>query len=155
MHKGLLAEWRRGLVTRGLAAAALLVVPVGVAAAIGFGNSFSGLTSGLGSLASGPERAGSPARSAAIDDAIASVAVTTVAVPPAGAPRGPAGDGDGGAPTAPSPGAGSGATQLPAAGGGVPGVPGVQAPTGGGGGVVGDLIEGVGESVNGLLGGGR
>src|SRR5262245_22068825 len=55
MSNGLLAEWRRGIVARGLAGAALLAVPVAVAAAIGFGTSLSGVTGGLSALANGPD----------------------------------------------------------------------------------------------------
>ena len=44
----------RGILARGLAGACLLAVPVAVAAAIGFGNSFSGITDGLSAIANGP-----------------------------------------------------------------------------------------------------
>ena len=48
MSKGLLAEWRREVVGRGLTAAACcLAVPVAVAAAIGFEGSLAGLGEGL------------------------------------------------------------------------------------------------------------
>ena len=56
MGKGLLASWRRRIVARGMAGAALLAVPVAVAAAIGFGTSLSGVAGGLSAVASGPER---------------------------------------------------------------------------------------------------
>src|SRR3954454_14046884 len=55
MGKGLLAWWRRRIVARGLAGAALFAVPVIVAALIGFGTGFSGVTGGLSSVTSGPE----------------------------------------------------------------------------------------------------
>jgi hypothetical protein len=54
MRKGMLAQWRRGILARGLAGAGLLAVPVVVAGAIGFGNSFSGITGGLSAVANGP-----------------------------------------------------------------------------------------------------
>lgn len=56
MSNGLLAEWRRGIVARGVAGAALLAVPVAVAAFIGFGSSLSGVVGGLTEIATGPDR---------------------------------------------------------------------------------------------------
>ena len=55
MGNGLLAQWRRGVVARGLAAAALVSVPVVVAAAIGFETSLGGLADGLASGLGGPD----------------------------------------------------------------------------------------------------
>src|SRR5262245_5217309 len=55
MGKGLLAWWRRRIVTRGLAGVGLLAVPVAVAAMIGFGTSISGVAGGLSALTSGPD----------------------------------------------------------------------------------------------------
>src|SRR5512132_2091601 len=57
MGKGLLPWWRRRIVARGLAGAALFAVPVAVAAAIGFGTSISGVASGLSAVTSGPDAA--------------------------------------------------------------------------------------------------
>ena len=54
MSKGLLAHWRRGIVGRGAAAAALLAIPVAVAGVIGF-------SGGFGSVTGGPLRADAPA----------------------------------------------------------------------------------------------
>jgi len=54
MGNGLLAQWRRGIATRGFAGAALFAVPVAVGAAIGFGTSLSGVVGGLSSFANGP-----------------------------------------------------------------------------------------------------
>jgi hypothetical protein len=55
MGKGLLAWWRRRIVARGLAGAALFAVPVAVAALIGFGTGFSGVAGGLSSVTNGPD----------------------------------------------------------------------------------------------------
>ena len=56
MGKGLLAWWRRRIVARGLAGAALFAVPVAVAALIGFGSGFSGVAGGtLRPITSGPD----------------------------------------------------------------------------------------------------
>src|SRR3954449_10403856 len=55
MGKGLLAWWRRRIVARGLAGAALFAVPVAVAALIGFGTGFSGVAGGLSSITNGPD----------------------------------------------------------------------------------------------------
>ena len=110
MGNGLLAEWQRGLVVRGAVAVALLALPVGVAAAIGFSPSASGLSEGLGSLATGPaEPPPAASRGDSVDSAISSVAAPTGAAAP-----GQAGDGaglpgiagvesPGGATTAPGP----------------------------------------------------
>jgi hypothetical protein len=90
MSKGLLAQWRRGIVARGFAAAALLAVPVGVAAAIGFGTSISGLTSGLSAIANGPDN---PAPSSA---ATRPTALNRALAALAGTPTSAAGGGGGG-----------------------------------------------------------
>jgi hypothetical protein len=50
MRQGLIAQWHTGIAVRGLAGACLLMIPVLMAAAIGFG----GVGSGLSSLATGP-----------------------------------------------------------------------------------------------------
>ena len=55
MGKGLLAWWRRRIVARGLAGAALFAVPVAVAALIGFGASLSGVAGGISSFTNGPD----------------------------------------------------------------------------------------------------
>src|SRR3954454_21875403 len=55
MGKGLLASWRRRIVARGLAGAALFAVPVVVAALIGFGGGFAGVAGGLSSVTSVPD----------------------------------------------------------------------------------------------------
>jgi hypothetical protein len=55
MGKGLLAWWRRRIMARGLAGAALFAVPVAVAAAIGFGTSLSGVAGGLSAVTNGPD----------------------------------------------------------------------------------------------------
>jgi hypothetical protein len=86
MGKGLLAWWRRRIVSRGLAGAALFAVPVAVAALIGFGTGLSSVAGGLTAVTSGPDAvpasvqttpklnsavaalADRPARSAAPDD---------------------------------------------------------------------------------------
>ena len=161
MPKGLLAQWRRGIVARGLAAAVLLAVPVGVAATIGFGTSLSGLSEGLGALASGPSR--SQAEPVAdrdpIDSAISAVATATAdgrgGAPAGGAPGLPGGGG--GTPT-------GGATPneaptAPEASGGTSGgdegvdLPGVDTPSSGPGtDPVGDLLDGLGGAINGVFG---
>ncbi len=51
MHQGLIAQWHRGIASKGFIGALLLVVPVMVAATIGFGG---GVGAGLSSLATGP-----------------------------------------------------------------------------------------------------
>jgi hypothetical protein len=55
MSMGLLGWWRRRTASFGLAGAALCVVPVAIATLIGLGTSVSGVASGFGALASGPQ----------------------------------------------------------------------------------------------------
>jgi hypothetical protein len=55
MGKGLLAWWRRSIVSRGLAGAALFSIPVAVAALIGFGTGLSSVAGGLTAVTSGPD----------------------------------------------------------------------------------------------------
>src|SRR4051794_41826596 len=73
MGKGLLAWWRRRIVARGLAGAALFAVPVAVAALIGFGTGFSGAIGGLSSVTNGPEvaPASAPAGPSKLNRAVA------------------------------------------------------------------------------------
>lgn len=149
--KGLLAEWRHGIVARGVVAALLLVVPVATAAAIGFSGSGGGLTDGLDSLVSGPESAPpAPDQTDSLDTAIAAVATSTgsgeTGAPIAGggepgtgsAPGAPASETNTGT-SAPAPPGGGAAIELPALGGGQ-------------GGAVDGVVGGVNETVNGLLG---
>ena len=173
MGKGLLAQWRRGIFARGLAGAAMLAVPVAVAAMIGFGTSLSGVSEGLGALASGPPATQPTAAQdrgrAPIDGAISAVATSTgggdrSAGAPAPAPPGgdDGGTGTGGEPEAPAAtpnrpggsggtgGGGGGGAQQPTA----QPLPQVDVPTGdpGGAGLQG-LLDDVGNAVNKLLGG--
>lgn len=147
-----------------MAGAGLLAVPVVVAGAIGFGNSFSGITSGLSAVANGPgttstttTRSASPRR---LNDAVAALANPAPGDGVAGGGNdGGGGGADGDIGTTDTGGGGSGgggsSTQPGSAGGGVPDVP--LPPGGGSGGsgeVVGDVLNGVNDTVNGLLGGG-
>jgi hypothetical protein len=174
--KGLLAQWRRGIFARGLAGAAMLAVPVAVAAMIGFGTSLSGVSEGLGALASGPPATQPTADRdrgrAPIDGAISAVATSTggggersAAAPAPAPPRGggdDGGSGTGGGPEAPGAtptvpdtgtgtGTGGGGTQEPTEQP-VPQID-VTPTTPGGGGLQG-LLDDVGNAVNQLLGGG-
>lgn len=156
-----------------MAAAALLALPIGVAAAIGFEGSVSGLTGGLGSLASGPDTTTERAerdRDASLDTAVAAIA---------GGP-GDRGSGSGWGDAAGSDGGGgeSGGGSAPVTGvvqqapqGAAPGdtgggggqgqwplgLPGGGGGAGGGGATnpVSQLLEGVNNGVTGLLGGGQ
>jgi hypothetical protein len=64
MSKGLLAWWRRRIVSRGLAGAALFAVPVAVAALIGFGTSLSGVAGGITAFTNGPDAVPAAAQTA-------------------------------------------------------------------------------------------
>jgi hypothetical protein len=166
MPKGLLAQWRRRIVARGLAAAVLLAVPVGVAAAIGFGTSLSGLSEGLGALASGPARsqAEPDGDRDPLDSAISAVATATTGgrgggqadAPGTGVPVG-GGGGDGDSPSggstpdeppfAPEASGGTSGTDEPGTAPevDVPNSAPVTDPVGG-------LLDGLGGAVDGLLG---
>src|SRR5262245_23727068 len=107
MGKGLLASWRRRIVTRGLAGVALFAVPVAVAAMIGFGTSISGVAGGLSALTSGPDAVpassqGGPRRLNRAVVALASKQTTTFADGVSG------GNGHAGAPNISDAGGGSG-----------------------------------------------
>jgi hypothetical protein len=144
------------MVARGMLAALMLAVPVAVAAAIGFEGSLTGLGGGLDSLASGPDA--QPATTVAseeLDDAI-----TTIG----GGPGAPGGDGGGDGPQAEPPnepgggpgggggGSGSGTGTAQGGGGGpVPGGADLGVPNDDGGGA-GGVVDGVSDTVNGLLG---
>jgi len=163
MRKGLLAQWRRGIVARGLAAAALLAVPVAVAATIGFGTSLSGLSEGLGTLASGPDQgqAEQAAERDPIDTAISAVATATTGgrgSAPSGAAPGLPGGGGGDAPTGGSspddaPTAPEASDGTAAGDDGIVTVPEVDTPNSGPGtGPVGDLLERLGGAIDGIVG---
>lgn len=173
MGNGLLAEWRRSIVARGLAAALLLAMPIAVASAVGFSASPSGLTDGLDSLASGPESVPpAPDGTDSLDTALEAVAANTGAASQ-GATGGGSTGGAGGGVGGPSTGGGTetntgtGTSALVTSGGGTGGAGDILAPivggggssgsgsSTGGGGAVGDLLNGVNQTVNGLLGGGQ
>jgi hypothetical protein len=161
MRKGILAQWRRGILARGLAGACLLAVPVAVAAAIGFGNGFSGITGGLSAIANGPADTSTTTTTASptrLNDAVAAIADPA----PGGGVLGGRGGGGGGADgrgdlgTTDNGGGGADST-LPSRGT----LPDVPLPsTGGDGGdgggaddPVGNVLEDLDDAVSGLLGG--
>jgi hypothetical protein len=153
MPKGLLAEWRKGIVSRGLAAALLLAVPVSVAAMIGFEGSIGGLGEGLDSLASGPgtSQASPAADTDPIDAAISALAVPTAPAPGGGQDGSGGGGGDGGD-GAPTPGSPGGDAPGGGTGGGGPtdviDPPDVSPPSTN---PVGDIVDDVQKGVGGLL----
>jgi hypothetical protein len=173
MSNGMLAQWRRGIVARGLTGAALLAVPVGVAAAIGFGTSFSGLGTGLSALTSGPADTSTQTTASTRSTALNRVLVALAGSPTtssggaggAGAGGGSAGGGTGGGGVGGGGGSGGGTSgnSTPAATGGGTGsgsldetpvaptvdTPDVPLP---GGGSSDGLVQQVGDTVNGLLG---
>lgn len=164
MRKGLLAQWRRGIATRGLAAAAMLAVPVAVAATIGFGSSLSGVTDGLSALASGPDATeGDDAEPPKLDSAISALGTATSSGGGAGGGATPAPGADGGGGdagrvegSAPAPQEGSAPSSDSGSGGGAGAIdsPEVNVPNAddGVGNTVGGLLDGVGDTVDGVLG---
>ncbi|HET8593026.1 MAG TPA: hypothetical protein VFL56_05130 [Solirubrobacterales bacterium] len=169
MGKGLLAQWRRGIVTRGFAGAILSAVPVAIAAAIGFGTSLSGVAGGLSSIASGPDAitTSTGTTPTKLNRAVATLASrdaadrSTVDGGSDGSSGGGSGIGEG---TTGGGTTGGGTTGGGSAGGGdgIPtidppdiGLPGGDGGTSGGGSLddtVNGVVDGVGNTVNGLLG---
>lgn len=164
MGNGLVAQWRRRIVGRGLAGALLLSLPVAVAAALGFSGAFSDFGSGLRAI--GSVGGDSP-------DATQTSPLNQVVVPPSGAAAGPAGagaaggaegggdagsfvgggdDGSSGGVGGGS-GGGSGGTGggVGAGSGTIPQAPSVDLPATDDPGGTGSLVDGVGDTVNGLL----
>jgi hypothetical protein len=172
MRNGLLAEWRRRIVTRGLAGAALFAVPVAVAAAIGFGSSLSGVAGGLSSIANGPDQTSNPGQAgqARLTRAVVALAATPAGGGATGGGGGSNGGGSqGGNGIGGSPGSGVGSSPSDGGSGGgdsgssgSPNVPSVdippaptQDPVGSGTGAVNNIVNGVNTTVGGLLGGGQ
>jgi hypothetical protein len=175
MGKGLLAWWRRRIVARGLAGAALFAVPVVVAALIGFGGGFSGVSSGLSSFTNGPDAVPAAAQTGPtkLNRAVVALASRQTGSDGSAPTRnGSAGGstqtgtcaGDGSSGTS----EGSSATQVPTVN--VPTSPDLGLPSSGGGGAggvsgavngatnvvngtVNNVVGGVNKTVNGLLGG--
>jgi hypothetical protein len=180
MGKGLLAWWRRRIVARGLAGAALFAVPVVVAALIGFGTGFSGVAGGLSSVTNGPDAAPVASQTGPnrLNRAVVSLASkqTGSTSDPAsegnavGGPSGNSSDlnssnGSGSSGSGSGSGTGSGSTgsQTPTVN--TPSVPTVNLPNAGGpatsgttdavNDTVNGLLGGVNDTLNGLLGGGK
>jgi hypothetical protein len=182
MGKGLLAWWRRRIVARGLAGAALFAVPVVVAALIGFGTGFSGVAGGLSSVTSGPDpvpaasQTGPTKLTRAVVGLASKQAGTSGPASPGNGTGGSSGNSsdinsDNGSGSTGSTGSGSGSggsggstgTQIPTIN--APSAPTVNVPNPGGGATSGTtdavnntvngLLGGVNQSVNGLLGGGK
>jgi hypothetical protein len=161
MSNGLLAQWNRRIAGRGLVGAALLAVPVAVAAALSFSGGFSGLPGGLSALASGPDTGASASPGA---QSLNSVLVAFSGTPGpatgggtsgAGSPGGDGGAGEVGG-NGGSSGGGTGGTGDigGGAGGTIPNPPAVNLPADDPGGV-GSLVDGVQGSVTDLVGSGQ
>jgi len=163
-------------VARGLAGAALFAVPVVVAALIGFGTGFSGVTGGLSSFTNGPGAvpAAAPTGPRKLNRAVVALASKQTGsdgrattgdggggasdVQSTGSGTDPSGGSDGGSGGS---GGGSDTTQVPTVS--TPSTPQVSLPGSGSGGAVGgatdslngtvnNVIGGVNNTVNGLLG---
>ena len=175
MGKGLLAWWRRRIVARGLAGAALFAVPVVVAALIGFGSGFAGVAGGLSSVTNGPDAVPASAQTgpnklnrAVVALASRRAATSTTAAQGDGS-GGSSGGSNGSSGTTGTTGSngtsgGSSGPQLPAVS--APDVPDVSLPgsdtgdaVGGASnvvnGAVNNVLGGVNNTLNGLLGGGK
>ncbi len=160
MGKGLLAWWRRRIVARGLAGAALFAVPVAVAALIGFGTGFSGVAGGLSSVTNGPEAVPASAQTGPnrLNRALVALASSQTTSNSSTAP----GNGSGGSAgsTGTDTGGGSGSsgsgtdstgTQVPTID--TPSAPQISLPGSGSGGVTGGTTDAVDGAVNNVLGG--
>jgi hypothetical protein len=169
MGKGLLAWWRRRIVARGLAGAALFAVPVAVAALIGFGTGFSGVAGGLSSVTNGPDAVPAAAQTgpSKLNRAVVSLAsrqTSTNSSTPTG--NGGGGTTDGSTGTSTGTGGGSGGSnsgsstsQVPTID--TPSAPNLSLPGSGGAtggatdavdGAVDNVLGGVNNTLNGLLG---
>jgi type IV secretion system protein TrbL len=177
MGKGLLAWWRRRIVARGLAGAALFAVPVVVAALIGFGTGFSGVAGGLSSVTSGPDpvpaasQTGPTKLTRGVVGLASKQAGTSGPASPDNGTGGSSGnssdinsdDSSGSTGSGSSSGGGSTGTQIPTIN--APSAPTVNVPNPGGGATSGTtdavnntvngLLGGVNQTVNGLPGGGK
>jgi len=150
MRKGLLAQWRGRIVGRGVAAAALLSLPVAVAAVIGFSEGLGGVVRGFDAL-DGPEPAAAGA-TAGPDDGLDTALVALVGDEDPGP-----GDRDGGSgPDGTDPDAPDGPGAPPAPGTdppvNVPGTLPLTAPVEDPSGSVDSLVDDVNRTVDGLLG---
>lgn len=171
MRKGLLVQWRRRIATRGLVTALLLAAPVAVAAEIGFSGGIGGLAGGLSTLASGPNTEPTSERSRDSTPARVAVAEATGGAPERGAPGGappetgegeqaPTGGGDTRVPGDTDPGTGSNPGGGDTGGGGTPAddLPNPEPPPDedpvASLDPIGSLVEGVGNTLDNLLGGG-
>ena len=163
MGKGLLAWWRRRIVARGLAGAALFAVPVAVAALIGFGSGFAGVAGGLSSVTNGPEAAPASAQTGPTKLNRAVVAVANRQAAPAASSGGVGNDlggtggstgttGTSGSSATSGSSGGSSGTQSPAIS--APRAPDISLPgTGGADGAVSGATDAVNGTLNNVLGG--
>jgi hypothetical protein len=172
MGKGLLGWWRRRIVARGLAGAALFAVPVAVVALIGFGSGFAGVAGGLSSVTNGPEPVPASAQTGPtkLNRAVVALASRQTASTGSGG-SGNATDGSTGGSTGTTGSSGTSGTTGSSGGGSSTQAPAIRAPTvpqvslpgsGTGGAVSGatdalhgtldNVVGGVNNTLNGLLG---
>ncbi len=175
MGKGLLAWWRRRIVARGLAGAALFAVPVAVAALIGFGSGFAGVAGGLSSVTNGPDSTPVSAQTgpARLNRAVVALASRQSGSSGSAARQGDSTGGSTGGSTGTTDTSGSGTSGSSGSSGSsgtqtpqidAPTAPQITLPGGGSGGAVGgatdivngtvdNVVGGVDNTLNGLLGG--
>jgi hypothetical protein len=168
----LLAWWRRRIVARGLAGAALFAVPVAVAALIGFGTGFSGVAGGLSSVTNGPDAVPAAAQTGPrkLNRAVVALASNQTTTNSGAASPGTGGNSGSTGPSDTTGGGGSNGSGGDSSGVQVPTIdtpttPNLSLPgTGGGGGgssgatdavngAVNNVVGGVNNTLNGLLGG--
>jgi hypothetical protein len=162
MGKGLLAWWRRRIVARGLAGAALFAVPVAVAALIGFGTGFSGVAGGLSSVTNGPD--GAPASAQTTPSKLNRALVALASKQTSASSRTATQNGGSGGSTGGSTGTNTGTSGGSGGSGGgsstpsvptidTPSTPTLSLPGSGSGGATGGATDAVGGTVNNVLGG--
>jgi hypothetical protein len=162
MGNGLFAQWRRRIGARGLGAAALLAIPVAVAAAIGF----QGSLDGLGHALSGPKGAQPGSEQAAADSTPAAVATLAPAAGSGGGAAAGNGEANGNGATQPdtsgtatqqapsATGTDTSNTALPVGGGAagdLTGGGGTGSATSGVGGTVDEVVSEVNDTLHGLV----
>jgi hypothetical protein len=178
MSNGLVAQWHRRIAGRGLVGAVLLSVPVAVAAALGFSGAFNDFGSGLRAIGSIGGESQQPAQSRPLSRVVVTPTAGSASASAAGGGAdtgggvggalggggsssgggggGSSGDfGGGGSAGGGGTGGGgvgdSGGGIDTGGGGGLPSVPGVDLPVGDDTGGAGSVVDGVSDTVNGLL----
>ena len=152
MSNDLLAQWHRRLAGRGAAATALLIVPIAMAAVIGFNGGLGGVTGGFFSALDGPEPQAAGATTPPGLPGAARAASTAAAGTGDDGGGGATGGGGAGDGSPSAPGAPSGPNPPTGRGVGIPGGEGVPVPVDDPSGTAESIVSGVNRTLDGLTG---